>query len=112
MAVNHPGTPEERAVARGHERIDRVCVLTNRRDRFAAAHAAYEAHGFSDAALFMHRQVRAVEQELEALAPRIYRRLWTEWVARDAALMHTPERPNPECALCRLADSRQLRHAS
>ena len=114
MPVNHHGREADagRVVDLGRRRTERVFALINLRDHLAAAHAAYEAHGFSDDALLMFQQTCQIESEIKALAPSVYRRSWSDWVERDALLIHGPDERSPRCSICKLKHAAELRPAS
>jgi hypothetical protein len=110
MPVNHarPQNTSGRVVDLNRRRTERVHALLALREQFAAAHAAYEAHGRDAEALQMWQQAAQVESEIRKMSPRIYAQRWTEWVERDTALMHGPGERNARCMICTLAEAAGL----
>lgn len=73
--------------------------LLQQRAAFAALTVQHESHFLPDAhdhAMWLE----SIEQAIEEGWPQLYADSLPGWARDEAAMMHTPERPSPDCGIC------------
>ena len=78
----------------------RLRKLLTRRESLATAAAEHLAHDLIADPLW--QAVDQVEEQLRREFPTIWEASYADWVAADAARLHSPDRPAPDsCWICR-----------
>jgi hypothetical protein len=78
----------------------RLRKLLNRRLSLAKAAAEHLSHDLITDPLW--QAVDQVEEQLRREFPAVWEKSYTDWVATDAARLHTADRPAPDsCWICR-----------
>ena len=80
-------------------RQKRLGTLLIRRNRLAVRWAEEQSHLLSGADDLAH-ELAVVEQAISHCYPSVYDRKFADWVAHDAALIHSLENPVASCRLC------------
>jgi hypothetical protein len=80
-------------------RRQRLGVLLARRDRVVARGAEALSHGLANAADLAH-ELAVIEQGIGHCWPKVYDAKLSDWVARDAGLIHSPDNPHVACSIC------------
>ena len=109
MTTTHHHDESEIIAPGGTVRKTRLGTLLVRRKGLAVRWAEKQSHHLPEADDVAY-ELAVVEQAIGHCYPSVYDRLFPEWVAHDAALLHAPDSPIESC---RLSTARaQLPHAA
>jgi len=99
MTTTHRHDDVDSVASLDDARTKRLGALLVRRKRLAVRWTEEQSHHLPGADDLAH-ELAVVEQALSHCYPAVYNQQFAQWVAHDAALLHSAGTPSESCRLC------------